>query len=125
MVLSSASGHPRGIGEWGAVGDHLKVDLALLRATGVGLGQIKVALQHAEATKPGVGVLGSGELSDAIDEFVDNWRIRRDKLVAAVEAHQKMATDSAEAYESTDTGLANELTKHGSASGAPPGRKTS
>jgi hypothetical protein len=56
-----------------------------------------------------------------MDDFVDNWKIHRDKLVASVEAHQKMTTDSAEAYESTDTGLAKELTKQNSAGGAPPG----
>jgi len=104
----------------GAVGDHLKVDLALIRATGTGLGRIKDALHHAEATKPGGGVLGSGELTGAMDDFVDNWEIHRKKLVASVEAHEKMATDSAEAYENTDEGLAKELTKpRPSGDGAP------
>jgi len=60
-------------------------------------------------------------LAGAVDDFVDNWKIHRDKLVASVEAHQKMTTDSAEAYESTDTGLAKELTKQSPAGGAPPG----
>lgn len=105
----------------GAVGDHLKIDLGLLRATGAGLGQIKDALQHAEATRPGIEVLGSGELAGAMAEFVDNWRIHRSKLVSSIEAHQKMAIESAEAYENTDTELAKELTTHGSRSGAPPG----
>ena len=103
------------------MGDHLEIDLALLRATGAGLGQIKDALQHAEATRPGVEVLGSGELASAMDEFVDNWKIHRNRLVSSIEAHQKMAIESAEAYESTDTELAKELTKHGSPSGAPLG----
>ncbi len=84
------------------MGDHLTIDLGLIRSTGVGM-------------------LGSGELVGAMDDFVDNWKIHRDKLVASVEAHQKMTTDSAEAYESTDTGLAKELTKQSSAGGAPPG----
>lgn len=103
------------------MGDHLKIDLGLLRATGAGLGQIKDVLQQAEAAKPGVEVLGSGELAGAMDEFVDNWKIHRDKLVSSIEAHQKMAVESAEAYENTDTELAKELTTHGSPSGAPPG----
>jgi len=107
------------------VGDHLKVDLGLVRATGAGLGRIREALQHAEATQPGAGVLGVGGLAEAMDDFVDNWRIHRDKLVSSVEAHQKMATDSAEAYESTDEELAKELTKHGSPSAAPPARVAS
>lgn len=107
------------------MGDHLKIDLGLIRATGAGLGAIKDALQHAEAAQPGAGVLGSGELAGAMDEFVDNWKIHRDKLISSVDAHQKMATDSAEAYENTDEGLAKELTKHGSAGEAPPGRNAS
>ena len=84
------------------MGDHLTIDLGLIRSTGVGM-------------------LGSGELAGAMDDFVDNWKIHRDKLVASVEAHPKMATDSAEAYESTDTGLAKELSEQNSAGGAPPG----
>lgn len=96
------------------MGDHLKVDVALIRATGEGLGRIKDALQHADASKPGHEVLGSGTLSDAIGEFVDNWKIHRRKLVEAVEAHQQMALASADAYEHTDTELAKELTEHSS-----------
>ncbi len=84
------------------MGDHLAIDLGLIRSTGVGM-------------------LGSGELAGAMDDFVDNWKIHRDKLVASVEAHPKMATDSAEAYENTDTGLAKELSEQSSAGGAPPG----
>ena len=100
------------------MGDHLKVDVALIRATAEGLGQIKNALEHADGRKPGREVLGSGELSQAMDEFVDNWKIHRGKLVSAVEAHQKMATESADAYEHTDTELAKELTEHSPPSGA-------
>ncbi len=48
-----------------------------------------------------------------MDDFVDNWKIHRGKLVASVEAHQKMALDSADAYEDTDEGLAKELTHPG------------
>jgi len=107
------------------LGDHLTIDLALIRSTGVGLGRIRDALQHAEATQSGVGVLGSGELAGAVDDFVDNWKIHRDKLVASVEAHQKMTTDSAEAYENTDEGLAKELTKPRSSGGVSPGTEVS
>jgi len=107
------------------VGDHLKVDLGLIRATGAGLGRIMAALQQAEATQPGVGVLGSGELAGAVDDFVDNWKIHRKKLVASVEAHQKMALDSAEAYENTDEGLARELTKPASSGAVSPGASAS
>lgn len=114
----------RGLAEWlgESLSDHLKVDVALIRATGEGLGRIKDVLQHADATKPGADVLGSRGVSEAMDEFVDNWKIHRGKLVAAVEAHQQMATESANAYENTDTALAKELTKQSAPGG---GRKAS
>lgn len=98
--------------------DHIKIDLALIRATGEGLGLIKDVLQHAEAGQPDAGVLGSDELSEAMDDFVSNWKIHRGKLVSAAEAHQKMATESADAYQHVDTELAKELTKHSSPSAA-------
>lgn len=109
----------------GAVGDHLKIDLGLIRATGAGLGHIKDALRHAEATRPGADVLGSGELAAVMGEFVDNWKIHRDKLISAVDAHQKMAIDSAEAYENTDSELAKALTRHGSSGQASSGAAVS
>jgi hypothetical protein len=96
------------------LGDHLTVDVALIRATGEGLGRIKDVLQHADASNPGSSVLGSGELSEAMDDFVSNWEIHRGKLISAVETHQKMATASADAYEHTDAELAKGLTKHSS-----------
>ncbi|MGH3886015.1 MAG: hypothetical protein ACRDSZ_05475 [Pseudonocardiaceae bacterium] len=83
----------------------------MIRATGEGLGRIKEILQRADASKPGADVLGVGGISEAMDEFVENWKIHRGKLVSAVEAHQKMAIESADAYEHTDTELTKELTK--------------
>ncbi len=110
----------RGLAQWlgEMLGDHLKVDVALIRATGEGLGRIKDVLHHADASKLDVEVLGSDELSQAMDDFMNNWKIHRDKLVSAVESHQKMATASADAYEHTDAELAKELTQHSSPGGA-------
>lgn len=102
------------------MGDHLKIDVALIRATGEGLGRIKDVLQGAGASKPGGQVLGLGGISEAMDEFVDNWKIHRGKLVSAVESHQKMAVESADAYEHTDTELARELRESSSPDGASP-----
>ncbi|MGH3886007.1 MAG: hypothetical protein ACRDSZ_05435 [Pseudonocardiaceae bacterium] len=96
--------------------------MALIRATGEGLGRIKDVLERADASKPGADVLGVGGISEAMDEFVDNWRIHRGKLVGAVEAHQQMAIESANAYEDTDTELAKELTQQSAPGG---GRKAS
>ncbi len=106
----------------GAVGDHLKVDLGLIRATGEGLKRIRGALRHAEVDNPGAGVFGPGKLSEAMGEFVDNWKIHRGRLLAAVEAHEKMAIDSANAYEHTDTELAKDLTAHSSPGGGRAAR---
>ncbi len=92
-------------------------------AISAGLGRIKDVLERADATKPSVGVLGVGGISGEMDEFVDNGKIHRGKLVCAVEAHQQMATESANAYENTDTDLAKELTKQSAPGGG--GRKAS
>lgn len=100
------------------MGDHLKVDVALIRATGEGLGRIKDALQHAEASNPGYHVLGSHELAGVMDDFVGNWEIHRGKLVSAVEAHRQMALQSADAYEHTDSELTKAPTQHSSPAGA-------
>lgn len=110
----------RGSAEWlgESLSDHLKVDVALIRATGEGLGRIKDVLQQADASKPGADVLGTGGVSEAMDEFVDNWKIHRGKLVSAVETHQKMAVESADAYEQTDNELARELRESSSPDGA-------
>lgn len=51
------------------MGDHLKVDVALIRATAGGLGLVKDALQRADASNPGAGVLGLGGLAEAISGF--------------------------------------------------------
>jgi hypothetical protein len=101
-----------------SLGDHLKVDVALIRTTAQRLGAIKDALQHPDASKPGREVLGSDDLSRAMDEFVGNWEVHRDKLVSALEAHQQMAAASADAYEHTDSELATALTQHSSPDGA-------
>lgn len=119
-VRAVCSPPAHGLAEWWgeSLGDHLTVDVALIRATAGGLGVIKDVLQRADASKLGAEVLGSDELSQAMDDFVNNWGIHRGKLVSAVEAHQKMATESADAYEHTDAELAKELTQHSSPVGA-------
>jgi hypothetical protein len=55
-----------------------------------------------------------------MDAFEDNWKIHRGKLVSAVEAHQQMAAQSADAYQHTDSELAHELTKHSSSQQPSP-----
>lgn len=104
----------------------------MIRATADGLGQIKQALQDAHASNPGEEVLGHGGLAHAMHNFVNNWKIHRGKLSSAVEAHQQMASQSADAYEQTDNELAKDLTKHSSSgTGSTPttpaggGRKAS
>jgi hypothetical protein len=98
------------------VGDHLKVDLGSLRETGAALHQIKQALQRAEDdVRSDQGVLGSGELADAMHDFASNWKIHREKLISSVEAHEKMAIECADAYEQVDRQLADALREAGSA----------
>lgn len=52
-----------------------------------------------------------------MDHFVDNWRLHRERLVSAVQAHATMVNQSVEAYQKTDHNLADALDpdQHGSA----------
>lgn len=92
------------------MGDHLRVDLALLEDTADALGELRAefadASQIAEAHR---GVLGSGEIADAVDSFADNWRRHREKLIKSIESLQSMAADSAQTYREVDGELARSL----------------
>jgi len=99
------------------MGDHLKIDLDMLRDTARSLGMIEEVLRRAEAdARNERGVLGSGELADAMDDFVSNWKIHRKRLIESIDKHQQAAHDSADAYEDTDRELAKALEGEGSSS---------
>ena len=92
------------------MGEHLKVDLDLLEDTADALDQLRAefadASQIADAYR---GVLGSGEIADAVDSFVGNWRRHRDKLIKSIESLHVMAEDSAKTYREVDEELAKTL----------------
>jgi nucleotide-binding universal stress UspA family protein len=88
------------------VAERLKVDLQLLRETGEALEAIALALRQADANaRVEQGVLSGTELADAVREFADNWRVRRRRLVDAID-HRRMVVDGALAYQRADEDLA-------------------
>jgi hypothetical protein len=96
------------------VGDHLKVDLALLDETAEALDHLRAEFANASQIADSYrGVLGSGEIADAVDSFVDNWRRHREKLINKIESLRTMAADSAKTYREVDNELASSLEPQG------------
>jgi hypothetical protein len=92
------------------VGTHLKVDLHLLEDTAEALKQLRA--EFADASRIADehrGVLGSGEVADAVDSFAGNWRRHREKLVTSIESLETMAADSAKTYREVDSELADSV----------------
>jgi hypothetical protein len=101
------------------VGSHLKVDLDLLEDTADALEQLRAEFADASQIADDYrGVLGSGEVADAVDDFVGNWRRHREKLINSIESLETMAEDSARTYREVDSELADSVQPPG---GAPAG----
>jgi N-acetylglucosamine-6-phosphate deacetylase len=102
------------------VATHVKVDPDLLDQVAGQLGEIASALRSADArAREDRGVLGHGGLASAMAEFVGNWRVHRERLLSSVEAHQKMASHSADAYRRLDDQLGSLLDPGPGAAGGP------
>jgi uncharacterized protein YukE len=54
---------------------------------------------------------GSGEISDAMDEFVDNWDDYRAKMIESLESVGKLVTNTINGFTGADAALAKELKK--------------
>lgn len=50
---------------------------------------------------------GSGEIGDAMSDFVDNWEKYREELLGSIEGVQKLVTSAIDSF----TGLDKELTE--------------
>jgi hypothetical protein len=90
----------------------LKVDYQLLDATERTLASLTSEFQHIEAQTSGCGgAMGSGDIAGAMSSFASNWSYHREKLVGSMQALGKMVSDTRQAFQKTDTGLTNDLTK--------------
>jgi hypothetical protein len=54
---------------------------------------------------------GSGEISDVMDDFVDNWDDYRAKMIESLESVGKLVTNTINGFTGADAQLAKELKK--------------
>jgi hypothetical protein len=81
------------------LGDHLKIDLALIRATRAGLGRISDARWYAEATTPGAGVLGSAGGAPPGGMVSYNNRVKQGKSTSYFDDAEQAERATREAWE--------------------------
>jgi hypothetical protein len=55
-------------------------------------------------------LLGQADLAAALGDFTDNWRIRRENLVKAVEGAHTFVAQAVDAYRRLDCAMADSLT---------------
>ncbi len=92
----------------------LKVDYQLLTSTERTLTSLTSEFQNIKAREGGYdGAMGSGDIAGAMDSFAGNWDYHREKLVGSMQALGKMVTQTIQAFQKTDTGLAHDLTNKG------------
>ncbi|CAL9475603.1 hypothetical protein [Streptomyces sp. Tu 3180] len=54
---------------------------------------------------------GSGEISEAMDKFVDNWDDYRNKMIESLDSVGKLVTNTINGFTGADAALAKELKK--------------
>jgi hypothetical protein len=57
--------------------------------------------------------IGASDLTDALDEFANNWKLHRKGLLGSMESLQEMAETSHETYVEADAELARAARQHG------------
>jgi hypothetical protein len=93
------------------VGDHLKVDLALLQETASALDHLKSEFEHSgDIVDDHGGAVGSDELRDALHDFATNWKAHRNGITGGIDAVSKMAHSGHDGYIEVDEKLARSLT---------------
>jgi hypothetical protein len=94
------------------MGDHLKVDLAMLADTAGELrGLVAEFNGVSQFGDDSSGAVGHPRVIDALDEFAGNWRRHREKLAKHLDAVAQMATESEQTYRETDDELARTIEK--------------
>lgn len=92
------------------MGARLVVDLDLLERTGREIGALRKELDgHPDLVDDVPAAAGHSDLSEALGDFGGNWSFRRRNLTGSLEVVATMATESAEAYRTTDTALGQAL----------------
>lgn len=90
----------------------LEVDLDLLAETAGSLGMLIHELDRASSVvEHGDDAVGDNALREELHVFVDEWEHQRQRLLASMQAVQKMASASRRAYVETDDALARAITE--------------
>ncbi|MFF7310287.1 hypothetical protein [Streptomyces sp. NPDC008137] len=90
----------------------LIVNVDLLVESESHLSKIKTELNDIDNRKDDMRPYwGSGEISDAMGEFVDNWNDYRSKMIESVEGVGKLVTNTINGFTGADAALAKELKK--------------
>lgn len=90
--------------------DHVCVDVDLLEATAQRLGHVAQELTASRATADSdAQVIRHRYLTAALSEFSDNWRIRRENLITAVEGAHKLVGLAAKSYREQEAAMAKSL----------------
>ncbi|MCE7080594.1 hypothetical protein [Streptomyces sp. ST2-7A] len=94
-----------------ADGEGIRADLDRIRECSEALTGIHEAFSNAANPLDGADrtTVGSQELVDVFDEFEDNWRLGREKLLAELEKLAGITEFAAESYEAVDRELAAAL----------------
>jgi hypothetical protein len=86
-------------------------DLSRIKESGKALSKIHRDFKQRANPADGLGVstLGDKGLVDVFDDFGDNWKIHRERLMEELEKLSKILTTAAKAYEDIDHQLADAL----------------
>ncbi len=88
----------------------INIELDMVQTLAKNLKTLYDEFEDVPDTADGVNAhLGSQIVRDAIQEFSDNWNIRRGRLLESVEAVRQMAADAHEGFSATDLELANQI----------------
>ncbi|MQS06300.1 hypothetical protein [Streptomyces alkaliphilus] len=92
-------------------GEGIQADLDRIRECSEALAAIHQAFSTAANPLDGADctTVGSRELVDIFDDFEDNWRLGREKLLAELEKLAGITEFAAESYEAVDRELAAAL----------------
>ena len=103
-----------------AVTGYVKIELDLLQTTAQRLGQVADTLSRSRSTADqDAHVLAQADLASALGDFADNWRIRRENLIKAVEGAQKFVSGAVGAYRELDSSMADAVTPPGGPDSGP------
>ena len=92
----------------------LKVSYDKLEESAKNLEAVKGELDDTSAHQKDIkGILGSGDIAHAMDDFANNWSYHRDTLKSKVEELGTMCEEAYKQFTGTDSGLASDLRSSG------------